>query len=147
MAENYDIAPDRIKWVGLHEDESFGTFTFFPPMYLEFPFWIFSQDTYSISYPPLLEFSYEMEGWGEGLVTVPMAGIENEPCVVIRYEVVVENPDVDGGVMVYEWLIDDGTMVAIVAAFNLDGEVNYDEDTGLITGIATYNALNNIGPY
>jgi hypothetical protein len=38
-------------------------------------------------------------------------------------------------------------MVAIVAAINSGTEVNYDPDTLEVTGVATYNALDAVGPY
>jgi hypothetical protein len=79
-------------------------------------------------------------------VTVPYDGIPAE-CVVVRYELAIDTPDVKGSALVYEWLLDDGTSVAIVAALNKETESNYDPVTLEITGIATYNALSAIGPY
>ncbi len=147
IAEGYASGPDRLQWVGLHETDVIGSVNLDPIMEQEFPFWVFSDYTYTYSFPPLIEFSYELHGWGEGLVTVPYSSLTDVPCVVLKYEIAIESVILTGSALVYEWYLDDGTVVAIVAAINSGTDINYDPDTLVITGLATYNALNDVGPY
>ena len=51
------------------------------------------------------------------------------------------------GLVTYDWYIDNGTLVATVAAYNDAITTNYDLNTLEITGTASFNALSGIGPY
>lgn len=148
LAEYYDIDPDRLMWMGIHEDLYLGTFSFFPPAVYQFPFWVFSEGTYSTGISSF-NISIDWEGWGEGKVTVPFEGIENADCVVMRYKVAVSSPSINGGGMVYHWILDDGINVAnvIVGNYYESGLENFDMETWTVTGNAHYAALGSIEPY
>ncbi|MCK4719842.1 hypothetical protein KAU08_04245, partial [bacterium] len=139
----------RLMLVGAHEEMWLGSFNFVPPFVVQYPAWVFTDETYSFSFPPSHSFDVLLRGWGEGLVSIPYMGITDEPCVVLRYKCDVVSPDINGGILVYEWFIDDGTSVALVGAVNHieGGKHNFDESTLEITGMAAVNALNHIGPY
>jgi len=147
VAEDYSTDPDTLDWIALHENENIGTVNLSPVMTQDYPYWIFSSDSYYYGFPPIFEFAYHLEGFGEGNVSVPWNSLTNEPCVVVHYVVNISSPSLNGGASVYEWILDDGTVVAVVAAINEGTDINYDPETGEITGIATFNALNSIGPY
>ncbi len=146
-AEWYQTAPDRLAWVGIHEDVDLGSVNLIPPMEQDYPIWIFSSVDYSFGFPPVFEFTYRLIGWGEGKVSVPYNGLTDADCVVVKYEAAIVSTSLTGSALVYEWLLDDGTVVAITAAINFEGDENYDPDTWEVTGIATFNALNTVGPY
>ena len=148
LAQRYDIDPDRLVWVGMYQDTYLGSFNFLPPMNMEYPFWIFSEGTYSIGIAPY-NLSIDWEGWGEGRVTVPYEGISNAECVVLRYMSTVGSPDINGGCLIYQWILDDGTSVAYAVAANYDeiGIQNVDMDTWTVTGVAHFAALESIEPY
>ena len=149
LAERWEMDPDRLMLVGAHEEMWLGSFNFVPPFVVQYPVWVFTDETYSFSFPPSHSFDVLLRGWGEGLVSIPYMGITDEPCVVLRYKCDVVSPDINGGILVYEWFIDDGTSVALVGAVNHieGGKHNFDESTLEITGMAAVNALNHIGPY
>ncbi|MCX6646464.1 MAG: hypothetical protein NTY09_08920 [bacterium] len=148
FAQRYDIDPDRLVWVGMYQDSYLGTYNFLPPMFMDLPFWIFSQGSYSVGIAPY-SLSIDWEGWGEGRVTVPFEGITNAECVVLRYKSKVGSPDINGGCMIYQWILDDGASVAYAVVANFDelGIQNFDEDTWTVTGQAHFAALSSIEPY
>ncbi len=147
VVEDYALDPDHLLWVGMHEPEKLGSTDFTPVMAQPYPLWIYSAFEYYIGFLPIFEFSFSVKGWGEGEVSVPWNSITNEPCVVISYNISVSSPDVSGSVIAYEWILDDGTVVAVTAAINYEDDINFDEETGEITGIATFNALHEVVPY
>jgi len=146
VAERFDTDPDMLVMVGMHEDVDVGSANFLPPLELPYPYWVFSSVYYVTGIPLIFEFTYDLQGWGEGLVNVPYLG-SYTPCFVVKYEVILDSIALVGSGLVYEWILDDGTVVAVVAAINSDSEINYDTATLTITGTATYNALSTIEPY
>jgi PKD repeat protein len=146
VAETYISAPDALLWVGIHEDTTIGSVNLSPTVVHEYPYWIFSEIHYHYGLPIVFEMNYDLIGWGEGIVKVPYYGTE-QFSLILAYEIRITSPTLTGSVLAFEWLLDDGTVVAIVAAINMGAEINYDPDTWEITGTATYNALSNIGPY
>ncbi len=146
IGETYITSTPSLLWIGIHEDSTIGSITLSPKPTHEYPYWIFSEIDYIYGFPPIFEFTYNLKGYTEGVVTVPYAGI-SQFALITRYELGIDSPALTGSTLVYEWVLDDGTVVAKVAAINMDAEINYDPDTLEITGTATYNALSDITPY
>jgi hypothetical protein len=149
IAENYSPNPDSLDWVGFHDPDILGTVNLFPQFKNPFPFWVLSDNVGYVNSgppPPLIDIYIDYIGWGEGDVTVPWNDT-TEFSLVVQYEITFDSPFYAASVLIYEWLLDDGYAVALVSAINTDSETNYDSVTKEITGIATFNALSDVGPY
>jgi PKD repeat protein len=147
LAENYVQNPDRLKWVGLNGEWSVGPANLIPAIEFPFPFWVFSSVENTTDLGGVVSFSYKMEGLGEGIVVYPYDTVTTKPCILLRYQAVIATPSYDYSGICYSWMLDDGTQVAEVAAVNIFDDIQWDVDTGQITGNASFNALNEIVPY
>jgi hypothetical protein len=146
IPEDYLGNPDRLAWVGIHE-YSLGSRFLSPTCKQEYPFWIFTDFSYLYDLGLIFKFDYTAVGYAEGDVTFPFDYGTTEFAVVLKTEMSMTTMSISGSSLVYEWLLDDGTVVATVTASNTDAETNYDPVTKEITGTATFNALDSIGPY
>lgn len=147
MAEEFMGNPDRLVWVGLHENVELGSKPFNPTIKMPYPFWIFTNLNLVSGMPPIFLFNYSLKGYAEGTVKVPYDNGKEHFCLIMRSEMSITTPIFSRSTLVYEFVLDDGLVVAIISATNNENEINYDKETKTITGIATYNALKNIGPY
>jgi len=145
LAEEFTSSPDTLIWIGMHED-GLGSHSFTPSIKQPYPFWIFTDISQSTGIPPLFTFDFSMQGYAEGIVKVPYKNL-SQFCVVMRSEMKIASLQFSGSALVYEWILDDGKVVAIVSAVNTLSQVNYDPTTKEITGVATFNALDHVGPY
>jgi hypothetical protein len=148
IAENYLHDPDILQWVGAFETYAFNLpMGFDPAIEVPFPLWVFTHVNYSVGFGDLYDFTYKVDGWGEGLVTIPKGGGQTARAVVLRYQSLANTPDHSVSLIAFQWVLDDGTVAAVVGAGNTEDVTQWDIETGEITGTASFNALLTDEPY
>ena len=148
IAERFMDAQDQLQWKGIHETTGeIGSYVFDPPFTMTYPFWIYTSESYSSGIPFVFEYTIDIIGWGEGLVTIPYNGLTDEPCVVLQFQLGYESFLASATALMYQWILDDGTVVASVVTYNSDDVTNFNPSTGEIFGEASFTALFDVGPY
>ena len=138
---------------GIYSKEMFdGSLVFNTPAVFQYPLNTVSDMTINkkitvVPFVLIVEIEFHLKAVGCGWAKVPIGGGTWYNCLLMRESVDIETSGVAGQgwvatLLLYEWVADDGTVVAMVLSSNAkDQPQNFNPDTFVVTGGANFSGL------